>query len=242
MQTHKKSKAIEFMVVDALLEANRAFKIVDKIWNPADFMTLDDGIIDLIENFDLVKSFCTIDDDGDEKAIGRAQDIIRRLRKRDLYKYVTDAPIPLQIVQSGNFKVPTSEDIVAAYRGPSEFRPRAEDVIVRDNKINFAMKDRNPLDQVHFFDSLDAIEKRKLRPEQISSMVVAAYEERQLRVYTRNSDPHHVAAVHEAFERWVKERLSVQCSTPAKAIAGKVRKSAAMQASIEDITRRRKLF
>lgn len=46
----------------------------------------------------------------------------------------------------------------------------------QENKIDYNARDKNPLDAVHFFDSLDASEKRKLRPDQISSMVVASYQ------------------------------------------------------------------
>lgn len=49
---------------------------------------------------------------------------------------------------------------------------------MQENKIDYSARDKNPLDAVHFFDSLDASQKRKLRPDQISSMVVASYQVR----------------------------------------------------------------
>lgn len=48
--------------------------------------------------------------------------------------------------------------------------------LTQENKIDYSARDKNPLDAVHFFDSLDASQKRKLRPDQISSMVVASYQ------------------------------------------------------------------
>lgn len=243
LQTHKKAKAIEFMIVDALLEANHALNIVDRIWHPSDFVRLDDGIVDIIENFDIVKHLLQLEDNQQaSNSISKAQKIIGRLRRRDLYKYVTDAPIPVELVEKGHFQVPTAQNIVDAYRGPEELRPNVNDVIVRDNKINFAMKNRNPLDQVSFFDSLGSTSKRKLKPEQISSMVVAAYEERQLRVYTRNSDPKNISAVHKAFESWVKERLSVECSTPAKNIRPGSLKTSIIKAANQIGDKRRKIL
>lgn len=49
-------------------------------------------------------------------------------------------------------------------------------------------------------------------------MVMAAYEEKRLRVYSRDPDPKYVAAIHNAFDSWLKCRFSgnVVCSTPAK--------------------------
>jgi hypothetical protein len=41
----RKSKAIELMVVDALLEADPVLKISEKIWQPEEFARLDDGLL-----------------------------------------------------------------------------------------------------------------------------------------------------------------------------------------------------
>lgn len=88
----------------------------------------------------------------------------------------------------------------------------------QENKIDYAMRERNPLDSVSFFDGLDSVQKRKLRPDQVPSMVVATFQEKCLRCYSRNSDPRYVAALHEAFAAWVARRFggSVETSTPAK--------------------------
>ncbi len=45
--THKKAKAIEFMVVDALVAADPALRITHRIRDPADFQLLDDGLVDV---------------------------------------------------------------------------------------------------------------------------------------------------------------------------------------------------
>eukprot|EP00887_Chlorella_sp_A99_P000319 scaffold13.g319.t1 len=83
--THKKAKAIEFMVVDALLEADRVLRISDQIWSPATFQRLDDTLLDLLENFDLLGPRVQLEED-EERALRAAQAIIARIRRRDLYK------------------------------------------------------------------------------------------------------------------------------------------------------------
>jgi hypothetical protein len=62
--------------------------------------------------------------------------------------------------------------------------------------------------------------KRKLRPDQISSMVVASFQEKTLRVYSRNPDPAYVRAAHEAFESWVQRQFggALVTGTPSKAV------------------------
>ncbi|PRW20466.1 lysine--tRNA ligase isoform X2 isoform A [Chlorella sorokiniana] len=214
--THKKSKAIEFMVVDALVEAEPALRISEKIFDPAQFQLLDDSIIDVIENFDLFRRQLSASED-DEAAIARAQAIVARLRRRELYKYVTDALIPQELLEADRWRAPSAQDIVSSYRG-NDVKLSVDDIILQENKIDYNARDKNPLDAVHFFDSLDASQKRKLRPDQISSMVVASYQEKHLRIYSRNSSPQHVRAVHEAFESWIKSQFGskVSTSTPSK--------------------------
>lgn len=228
--THKKAKAIEFMVVDALMEAEPALCLTEKIWKPEDFVRLDDGVLEFIENLDITssnsssnlstksksKSIFTIDE-GLHSAIRSSQAIIDRLRRRKLYKFVTDAPVP-ESIQNCHWKPPSPEDVVSYYRGSSDVKLHAKDIIVQENKINYSMKDRNPLDNVHFYDYIGSTEKRTLKPDQISSMVAASFEEKRVRIYSRVAEPRYIAAVHEAFENWVKSRFggTVTTSTPAK--------------------------
>ncbi len=75
----------------------------------------------------------------------------------------------------------------------------------QENKIDYSARDKNPLDAVHFFDSLDASEKRKLRPDQISSMVVASYQVGAgCCVYRRGSGLEWMSCIplHHRFLHW----------------------------------------
>lgn len=54
----RKAKGVEHMIVDALLEADKAMHFSDKIRDAAQFVTLDDSILKGIENFDLYNPGC----------------------------------------------------------------------------------------------------------------------------------------------------------------------------------------
>lgn len=45
-----------------------------------------------------------------------------------------------------------------------------EDVILCENSIDFAMKNQNPLDNVHFFDNFDSQHKYSMRKSTVSPM------------------------------------------------------------------------
>ncbi|KFM24211.1 Deoxynucleoside triphosphate triphosphohydrolase SAMHD1-like protein [Auxenochlorella protothecoides] len=215
--THKKAKAIELMVVDALLESDAALKLSDRIWDPAEFSLMDDSILDWVENYRLFGNLFTVEDEN-ICAIERAQALIDRLRRRDLYKFCNEALIPAEDVERGQWVPPTAADVVNSYRG-SGVRMRPEDIVVQENRINFSMRNLNPLDSVHFFDSLESTQKRVLRTNQISSMVAPVFQENTLRVYSKNSAPEVVQAVQDAYDAWLVKRFGgkVQTLTPSKA-------------------------
>ena len=240
--THKKSKAIEFMVVDALLEAEPALRICDKIYDPKDFVLLDDGILDLIENFDILGPLLNNVDEGHHARIKSAQAIISRLRKRELYKYVTDAQVPRDVLERGQWVAPTPQDIVSHYHGNGDVKLNIDDVLVHENKIDYSMRNKNPLDSVSFYEYIGDTNKRKLRPDHVSAMVVSTFEDKRIRVYSRNADPKVITALHEAFEAWLKHRFGghVEASTPAKPLRQQI--AAAGLATTLAMKRGRQLF
>lgn len=63
------------MIVDALLAADPVLHMSDSIYNPKEYATLSDGIIREIER-------------SRDPLLEESRVIIKRLRKRDLYRYV----------------------------------------------------------------------------------------------------------------------------------------------------------
>ena len=54
----RKAKGVEHMLVDALLEADKALHFSDKIRSAREFITLDDSLLKAIENFSLYNPGC----------------------------------------------------------------------------------------------------------------------------------------------------------------------------------------
>jgi deoxynucleoside triphosphate triphosphohydrolase SAMHD1 len=215
--THKKAKAVEYMVVDALIEADSVLKMSEKVGNVAEFARLDDNLIDWIENWEFYAHLLNLNPE-DEAALRSSQAIINKMRKRQHYKYVSEMTIPQDLIHKGAWTTPTSADI-ACSNTTAGMHLNADDIILHENKIDFCMKDQNPLDKVHFFDSLSSREKRVLDKDKVSSMVVGSFQDKGLRVYCKNSDPRYVDAVHAAFDDWQKRQFNkVHSSTPYKGV------------------------
>mmetsp|Transcript_42824 Transcript_42824/g.128549 ORF Transcript_42824/g.128549 Transcript_42824/m.128549 type:complete len:548 (-) Transcript_42824:301-1944(-) len=217
--THRKAKSVEFMMVDALSAADELLNLKDFLYDPARFICLDDSLIKTIENYQALHPRHSLDD-RETKALAKAQAIVARIRRRELYKFVNELKVPPEGLKSvEQAKVFTPENIAACYRGCG-VRLRPEDIIVSTNKINFAMKDKNPLDNVHFFDDFDDTLPRKISNRDALHMQPTVFQEHSLRVYSRNRDLEVMAALHEAFSAWKDKylgRLSLNFATPAKA-------------------------
>ena len=61
-----------------------------------------------------------------------------------------------------------------------------DDVILSENSIDFAMKNQNPLDNVHFFDNFDSQRKYSMRKNTVSPMFPD--------IFQASSFSHHVEA------------------------------------------------
>eukprot|EP01027_Heterolobosea_sp_BB2_P018252 GEZU01025740.1.p1 GENE.GEZU01025740.1~~GEZU01025740.1.p1 ORF type:complete len:454 (+),score=124.60 GEZU01025740.1:114-1475(+) len=167
--THRVGKAIEYMITDALLLADPYMKISDSILDAEEYCTMTDSVLKVIER-----------SKGEELKASR--DLIRRLRKRDLYKYVDEILLP----PSSTASVPKmTEQDVANCQDPNS-NLNADDLIIHDLRINYALKDKNPVDHVHFFKNWDDTASFSIKKEQVSLLIPDNFQERYIRLYCRD--------------------------------------------------------
>ncbi|KAH9773301.1 HD domain-containing protein [Citrus sinensis] len=171
--THAKVKAIELMLVDALLEANEHLGISSSIQQPAEFWKLDDTIINAI-----------LADPRPE--LKKARDIILRVRRRQLYQFCNEYSVPK--AKQEHFKGITAQDIVCSQKA-GEVTLKEEDVIVSIVKIDLTRGKKNPLERY-----VNDTEER------ISHLLPTFCQDMIVRVYAK--EPHLVEAVSDAFENF----------------------------------------
>jgi hypothetical protein len=107
-------------------------------------------------------------------ALLESQAILRRLRCRDLYKIVGDRLLsPEQALHAS--KAATSEYIASC--ADASYPLSADDIIVHQLKINYAMKDKNPVDSVSFYNGNDETPFH-LPKSKVSLMIPDVFEEK----------------------------------------------------------------
>jgi HD superfamily phosphohydrolase len=185
--THRVGKAVEYMITDALLEANPVYKISDMIYDREQYVHLTDCILRTIES-------------SREPELQTSRNIIKRLRTRQLYKFVDE--ILLQPEQLGQVKI-TEED-VASCSPNGTLRP--DDLIIHNLTINYAMKDKNPVDNVRFYRQGNP-NPFFIKKEQVSLLIPDRFQESAVRLYVR--DEKNAIEAYEAFQKNLK-RLKVE--------------------------------
>lgn len=183
--THRVSKAVEYMIRDALLEANQVMKIADSIKDPEMYMRMTDSILYAIEY-------------SQDARLSKARDIIARVRRRDLYKMASEAvlsyipsdqvePVDITTCQSGSLLVP-------------------DDIIVQCFTIDYSQRNSNPIDSVHFYSSQNRDLKFTIGSEQVSLLLPNKFSESYIRVFCRDPTVEKLAAAANALSVFLKTR------------------------------------
>jgi len=91
-----------------------------------------------------------------------------------------------------------------------EFKPidsdlQEEDLIVDFLRINYAMKDNNPVDRIKFYSRYNDYDAFTVDRSKISFIIPETFEETILRVFARNTDK--MALIQITFRNFVKQVL-----------------------------------
>ncbi|XP_050225736.1 uncharacterized protein LOC126675178 [Mercurialis annua] len=199
--THPKVKAIELMLVDALLKANDYLQISSYIEDPSEYWKLDDTIIKTIET-------------APDVELRESRDLLLRIRRRNLYQFCNEYAVPKDKVE--NFKDVTAKDIVCSQKNGGVLL-KEDDVVVSNVRIDLTCGRHNPLERINFFQDYASDEKFPISDDRISHLLPASYQDMIVRVYSKK--PEMVAAVSEAFENFQLKTYGIKAqvhATPEK--------------------------
>lgn len=181
---HKSAKAIEYMIIDALLAAEPHLGIAKRVFDPKQYLYLTDDIMPRIE-------------DSTDPELAPARKIFERIRTRDLYRLVEYKAVGwlnIDVVQEHV----TPERIVAAAKALPRAATSAgdmtpidvdaltkDDVIVDFSLMHYGMKERNPLDFVKFYSKRNPNHGAPAVPGDYSNLMPQYHAEMLMRIYTK---------------------------------------------------------
>ncbi|PRP74387.1 HD phosphohydrolase domain-containing protein [Planoprotostelium fungivorum] len=164
--THRVVKSIEFMISDALTLADPYLNISSAIEDPAEFTLLSDSILKTIET-------------SKDPNLKESRDIISKIRKRQLYGSAGEVLVPPN--QHEDITSVRVEDII---QHDSSLQPN--DVIVDHVVMNYAMRDKNPVNHTHFFSKYNPNQKFLMQKEEVSLLIPNQFRESYVRIFVRD--------------------------------------------------------
>lgn len=201
--THSKVKAIELMFVDALLKADCHLKISSRVSEASEYWKLDDTILKTVEI-------------SKEEELKESRDLIRRIRRRDLYQFCNEYVVPKDSLE--HFRHVTAGDIVCSQKSRG-ITLKEEDVAVCNVKIDLTNGMGNPLERINFFQDYESMDKISIPDAQISHLLPSCYQDTIVRVYSKSSEPEMVKVIAEAFENFQDKTYGIKpqvLATPEK--------------------------
>eukprot|EP00727_Mastigamoeba_balamuthi_P000972 m51a1_g10872 hypothetical protein (618) ;mRNA; r:788-3050 len=159
--THRVTVETEMMLSDTLRLADPVLKISDKLGDSKRFWKLTDCILREIEF-------------SEDQGLLPAQQLIMRLRMRQLYKVVADRPVPHQYAQDDS-RVPELREALG-------LTDEDGDIIVAPYKLHYSMGDQNPVDRVCFYDDKSPARSKKIPREEVSALIPMQFQECRVRV------------------------------------------------------------
>lgn len=137
--THKTSTAIEYMMMDMFNSAESHLQLAKKVKTMEQYMRLNDSLLFMIENSTASSTLA-------------ARNILRRIRKRDLYRCADALVLPYDMHDHPDVNAITKEAIKDACNSKSVL---VDDIIIQKLVLTYAMKDKNPVDSVKFYSKYD---------------------------------------------------------------------------------------
>ncbi|KAJ2387693.1 hypothetical protein GGI05_004010 [Coemansia sp. RSA 2603] len=169
--SHRAAKAIEFMLVDAMIIANPVLRISDAIGDPRLYQNLTDEVLRDIDR-------------SSEPELKDARNIIQRINTRDIYKFVDEFILPPDLVSVITKSVINEAAIVGFRADGDDFSE--SDILIDFCRIHYGMRSENPVDHINFFSKYRMSEKFSIPSELISLCMPQKYEESIVRIFTRS--------------------------------------------------------
>uniref|UniRef100_A0AAR2LK89 Deoxynucleoside triphosphate triphosphohydrolase SAMHD1 n=1 Tax=Pygocentrus nattereri TaxID=42514 RepID=A0AAR2LK89_PYGNA len=200
---HKVGNIIEVMITEALVKADphiqirgssgKMYKMSEAIEDMEAYTKLTDHIFEQI----LYSS---------NPELSEAQAILQNIICRQLYKCVGQTTPETQLNVSQEMLLEWSSEVANSKPHGTEVDLQPEDFVVSVIYMDYGMKDKNPINSVHFYCKNDPNKAIKIRKNQVSKLLPERFAEQLIRVYCKKTDERSLEAAKKYFVQWCMNR------------------------------------
>ena len=205
---HKTVRAIKLMLADVLVKADayvripgegaKRFRMSECIDDMDAFLKLNDNVLTLIE---------TLTPQDSSLRLREAQDILKRIQKRDLYTYIGEKVLRHPLKNEEKLCVKLNEIF--------KWVTQKDDFVVVFERFDYGMKEVNPVDQLWFYTKSEPDVGVRVKRGDLSNMLTSVYCEHVVRVYSKKTDHFFNVRMRETFREF-----SLWCDDQSVGVAG----------------------
>eukprot|EP00941_MAST-03F_sp_MAST-3F-sp1_P002209 g2209.t1 len=205
---HRVAGVIELMFQDVLELAEPFLTVPGKNNVPT---TIGDAIDDMKAYTALTDYIFKRIEFSTENKLQPARDLLYRIHRRNLYAFVGEQVLAPGDIFSNDFMNEIKSFLLKDSSLLSE-----DNIIIRANRFDFGMKDKNPVERVHFYQSKKPMPMGvstalsepafKIEGKHISHLRPVIYQEIYVRVYCKkNDDKRLISELRSSFAKWCKQ-------------------------------------
>ncbi|XP_028427158.1 deoxynucleoside triphosphate triphosphohydrolase SAMHD1 [Perca flavescens] len=204
---HRVNTIIQYMIAEAFLEADGHIKI--KGSRGKEF-TLSTAIDDMEAYTKLTDHVFEQILELDEAKLAEAKKILKRIISRDHYRFLGETK-PRQVptrVCINERKRRWKEELAAAVPegGDGGVTLTAEDFVVLVATFDYGMKDKDPINNVYFYNKINPDIAFNITRDQVSKLLPACFSEQLIRVYSKKTDDQSVEAARNHLVKWCEDK------------------------------------
>ncbi|XP_032150907.1 deoxynucleoside triphosphate triphosphohydrolase SAMHD1 isoform X2 [Sapajus apella] len=201
---HKVGNIIDTMITDAFLKADPYIEITGTEGKKYSISTAIDDMeayTKLTDNIFLEILYST------DPKLKAAQEILKSIEYRNLYKYVGETQPTGQIkIKRESYECLPKEVADAKPKVPLEVKLKAEHFIVDVINMDYGMQDKNPIDHVRFYCKSDPSKAIMITKNQVSQLLPERFAEQLIRVYCKKTDAKSLYAAQQHFVQWCSDK------------------------------------
>ena len=178
--SHKATIATQFMINELMTYLDPILNISNSVDNIEQFCDLTDDFI--LSSVDILKRFPHALSESDIVSLNKADEILQKIRSRNLYAQIDSVvlPEPINISKQDFAALSNKLDI--------------NKIIIYTTKMGFVSGNKkNPLDNIYFYSTkqlsnMEQIEKQYIKKEEVSKLISNTYQEYVIMIYYKDKN------------------------------------------------------
>nr|XP_029132376.1 deoxynucleoside triphosphate triphosphohydrolase SAMHD1-like [Labrus bergylta] len=198
---HKVGHIIEIMITEAFLKADKHIPLTGSGGKSFTLSTAIDDMVAYTKLTDYVFEQILNSSSDDLK---EARQILQNIVYRRLYKCLgqTQAEKPITVNQETLRRWEEKLAKSIPQNGPQDVCLQPEDFVVRVIKMDYGMKEQNPINNVRFYCKDDPTKAFQIRKNQVSKLLPEQFTEQHIRAYCKKTDKKSLDAAKKQFVQW----------------------------------------